>query len=555
MPEVLYGLYGLQLRDEEMERYTAWVCDMAHTYPPQSPLMAYLRDSGATDAFGYGAEILSCPETKGLEWRLIDGMGYVTVREPRPEEVPEREKVFRERITPYIENWDDIWGKQIAEWTARVKPLQEFDLEHANNGELLKYFYEFLSFWYEMWLKHGEWMTAAYILFGLFRTTLQELTGITPMDPLFKKVLGGFDNVMVKFNRELWGLGDRAKELGVGGIFLTTEDDEEVLPELEESEAGRKWLEEYRAWLKVRGWRCNRAEEFIDNPSWIEKPSLGVPLIRQAIAKGGAFTVDAEFERSVKEREEAEKGIMAKIPADKREWVEKLMRCGQKAGVFSEDHNYYFDCWAMSIGRHLFQEYGKRFVKAGVIDRVDDIYMLMPLEIRKASIALERVNLRPYAQARREEWEKVVKLASWEFKPFLGKVEMLGEMVRKDPLMAVNAELPVVRPELKADLYGAASAPGVAEGVARIISDEAHFGELKPGEILICAATMPNWTPLFNIAAGVVTDGGGNLSHAVIVGREYGLPVVAGTLEATKKIKTGTKIRVDGNNGAVYILG
>jgi len=169
----------------------------------------------------------------------------------------------------------------------------------------------------------------------------------------------------------------------------------------------------------------------------------------------------------------------------------------------------------------------------------------MPLEIRKASIALERVNLRPYAQARREEWEKVVKLASWEFKPFLGKVDMLGEMVRKDPLMAVNAELPVVRPELKADLYGAASAPGVAEGVARIIPDEAHFGEFQPGEILICAATMPNWTPLFNIAAGVVTDGGGNLSHAVIVGREYGLPVVAGTLEATKKIKTGSRVRVE----------
>ncbi len=67
--------------------------------------------------------------------------------------------------------------------------------------------------------------------------------------------------------------------------------------------------------------------------------------------------------------------------------------------------------------------------------------------------------------------------------------------------------------------------------------------------------TMSTWTPLFSIVGAVVTDGGGTLSHAVIVGREYGLPVVAGTLEGTKKIKTGQRIRVDGDKGVVYILG
>jgi pyruvate,water dikinase len=128
-------------------------------------------------------------------------------------------------------------------------------------------------------------------------------------------------------------------------------------------------------------------------------------------------------------------------------------------------------------------------------------------------------------------------------------------MARKDPIVNVIAEPPVVKPELKADLYGAASAPGVAEGIARFIPDEEHFGELQPGEILVTVATASNWTPLFNIASAVVTDAGGQLAHAVIVGREYGLPVVAGTGEATKKITTGQRIRVDGINGAVYILG
>lgn len=109
-------------------------------------------------------------------------------------------------------------------------------------------------------------------------------------------------------------------------------------------------------------------------------------------------------------------------------------------------------------------------------------------------------------------------------------------------------------PKLKADLYGAASAPGIAEGIARIIADEAHLGEFQAGEVLVAKATFPSWTPLFNTAAAVVTDAGGQVAHAVIVGREYGIPVVADTLEATMKIKTGMRVRVDGNEAAVYIV-
>jgi len=277
---------------------------------------------------------------------------------------------------------------------------------------------------------------------------------------------------------------------------------------------------------------------------------LGIPLIRQAIAKGGVFAVDMEFGRLAKEREGAEKELLAKVPEDKREWFERLMRCAQRSSVFSEDHNYYFDMMAMaSLGRHVTQELGKRFVKAGVIDEVDDIYFLLPDEMMKA---MGTANLRPYVKQRREEWERAFKI---EHKPFIGNIELAPEMARKDPIVNVIAEPPVVKPELKADLYGAASAPGVTEGIARFIPDEEHFGELQPGEILVTVATASNWTPLFNIASAVVTDAGGQLAHAVIVGREYGLPVVAGTGEATKKITTGQRIRVDGINGAVYILG
>jgi pyruvate,water dikinase len=90
---------------------------------------------------------------------------------------------------------------------------------------------------------------------------------------------------------------------------------------------------------------------------------------------------------------------------------------------------------------------------------------------------------------------------------------------------------------------------------ARVIMTEDKLTELKPGEILVAPGTGAPWIPAFGIISGVVTDDGGALFYAIIVAREYGIPCVAGTLEETKKIKSGNGIRVTGNLGVVYILG
>ena len=98
------------------------------------------------------------------------------------------------------------------------------------------------------------------------------------------------------------------------------------------------------------------------------------------------------------------------------------------------------------------------------------------------------------------------------------------------------------------------SAPGIVEGTARVILNERHLDQLQPGDILVTVATAVPWTPAFSIVSGVVTNAGGGLAHAVLVAREYGIPAVCGTREATKKIKTGDRLRVDGDLGVVYIL-
>jgi len=100
-------------------------------------------------------------------------------------------------------------------------------------------------------------------------------------------------------------------------------------------------------------------------------------------------------------------------------------------------------------------------------------------------------------------------------------------------------------------IKGVGASPGVTMGTARVIHGPEEFGLLEPGEVLVCRYTDPTWTPLFNVAAAVVADTGGPLSHAAIVAREVGIPAVLGTQSGTQDITSGQTIRVDGNTGLV----
>ena len=103
-------------------------------------------------------------------------------------------------------------------------------------------------------------------------------------------------------------------------------------------------------------------------------------------------------------------------------------------------------------------------------------------------------------------------------------------------------------------LRGSPASTGVVEGTARVILTVDGMGDLQPGEILVVHTTDVGWTPLFLIAAGVVTELGGPLSHAAVVAREFGVPSVVNVSGATLAIKTGDRVRVDGDRGVVERL-
>jgi pyruvate,water dikinase len=93
--------------------------------------------------------------------------------------------------------------------------------------------------------------------------------------------------------------------------------------------------------------------------------------------------------------------------------------------------------------------------------------------------------------------------------------------------------------------------PGCVEADVVVVLDPGDFSQMKRGAILVTRATDPSWTPLFTLASGVIVEIGGVLSHASTIAREYGLPALANVKLATKRLKTGQRVRLDATNGLV----
>src|SRR5205807_8078209 len=102
-------------------------------------------------------------------------------------------------------------------------------------------------------------------------------------------------------------------------------------------------------------------------------------------------------------------------------------------------------------------------------------------------------------------------------------------------------------------LAGTAASPGVYEGPVRVLFDPREAG-LQPGEVLVAPGTDPAWTPLFLSAGALVMELGGIMTHGSVVAREYGIPAVVGVPDATRLLKTGQRVRVDGESGQVVPL-
>ncbi len=181
-------------------------------------------------------------------------------------------------------------------------------------------------------------------------------------------------------------------------------------------------------------------------------------------------------------------------------------------------------------------------VRDNQLDRAEDIFYI-PLAELKHFARGGKGDLKVLARANRAEYEREKERRQMP-RILLSTGEAFYEGISAGSKAAASDEDPLV---------GEAVSAGVVEGRAHVVLNPQN-ARLEPGDILVCPSTDPGWTPLFLTAGGLVMEIGGLITHGSVVAREYGIPAVVGVHQATTRIKTGQRIRVDGNQGSVTIL-
>jgi len=348
--------------------------------------------------------------------------------------------------------------------------------------------------------------------------------------------------------------------MGLENLF-TENDPQSIVSKLQQSEKGQEWFNKFMNYMEtdeVGGWRMRRATD-LNEPYWLEDPATPIGLVKDYVERGTSYDLEATRAELSTKREEAIAEFISRVPADEKDLWEGLIRLSGKASSYSEEHNLYCELMAHAFMRRGYLAMGRRLVQKGTIDTPEDIFMLNPEEIDRVILVPEYHDMRWITKRRKAAWEE------WCTRPnppmFTERAspeEAVGmDLLPSGDAMAIKivlGELPEVKAELNADLWGLCGCAGEAEGIARVCFVYEDLKNLRPGEILVCPSTNTSWTPVFGSVKGVITDAGGTLCHAAIIGREYGVPTVCNTREGTAKIKSGQRVRINANEGAIFFL-
>lgn len=301
------------------------------------------------------------------------------------------------------------------------------------------------------------------------------------------------------------------------------------------------------SFLDLYGDRAVREAE-LSTPRWREDPRPVLTMLRVAL-RGEARDVEAQLGRARAQFDAETQSLWPALSVLEQTAVRHLVARAQKAARLRERMR----AWVtrvLGMLRVAFLDADRRLLRlvpelaaptriradGSLRDReknvIPSVFFLAVDEVVQ-SLRTARTDLAPLVRARRAEYARNV--------------------ARPDPPATfVGSPPPVVLPPSGGDvLRGIPAGAGVVEGLARVISSAERMGELEPGEILVVRSTDVGWTPLFPIAAGVVTELGGPLSHAAIVARELGVPTVVNVEGATRILRTGERVRIDGERGLV----
>jgi pyruvate,water dikinase len=319
---------------------------------------------------------------------------------------------------------------------------------------------------------------------------------------------------------------------------------------------------EYAAYQREYGGRALSYE--IADPCLDEQPALALTLIRHQLTTG--FDPDAVAAANqacrAAARAEAERLLTSRKASD-RERFERVLQRALLAYPVREDNEFYTVSAPFGLLRKAAREVGRRLADRGLLDDPDHVFHLEP--DRLISALRDREDCRLLARTR--VGERAWTLAHpgpdsygppppppppLRTLPAEARLMWHGALWMFEQTFGAETITAARTPEA-AVLTGVAASPGSYTGPARIIRCEDEFDRLQAGDVLVCPATSPVWSLLFASIGALVADGGGTLSHQAIIAREYRIPAVVGTSDATTRLIDGQLVTVDGSHGTVRV--
>ena len=284
------------------------------------------------------------------------------------------------------------------------------------------------------------------------------------------------------------------------------------------------------------------------HPTLRESPDLVAQLL--SVSRQSEMSPDERLLRTRRERAEAEQ-LLHGLSGSRGLLARMLIKLGQSYAAQVDDAVFHFQR-VLALVRATFLQAGRRLVRAGVIEQAEDIFYL-----QRREIWAPEADFAARVTRRRLLRERHMRLAPPPYVPEMSDPSWDSDRLWKlfsSALGATVLKRGAQERNGRPVLVGTSGSPGRVRGIARVIAGPDDFNRLQPGDILVARTTSPIWTPLFNIAGAAVTEVGGPFSHAAIVAREFGIPLVNGALDATQVIVDGTSVVVDGSAGIVELL-
>jgi pyruvate,water dikinase len=575
------------LERKEYEEQTFWFYDGLHYPEPIYPFDTIWDEAWYLALSQYNNRIFQVPPVRGVDHRIINGYVYISpVPVKDPEEIGSRVPNFMERAGHYYKNWDELEAKWKVKMEATIKEVVDLQLPHlpdledlsvvtdavgeSKGFQLIKAYDDLINLGIKCWQYHFEFLNLGYAAYVFFLDFVQKQFPSIPQQRV-TQMIAGIDVIIFRADDELKKLAKKAIELGLDQSVDFTQNWSVIEAALKTQPKGQEWLSALEVarypWFYVSsgtGWSHR-------DKSWNDDLSIPMSGIATYISKlNQGVDIERPLEKIRAERDKIIEEYRSLITTDEdRKTFDDLLNTARTVFPYVENHLFYVEHWFHSVFWNKIREVAAIMKEHSMIKEIDDIFLLRRDEIKQGLwdvVTAWATGVKPRGPKvwpKEIEWRKGVmqKFRDWSAPPAIGTApEVIQEPFTIVLWGVTNTSLTdwseiqdISDPDSITELKGFAGSPGIVEGKARLCRSPEDIRELQEGEILVAPTTSPSWAPAFAKIKACITDVGGIMSHAAIVCREYGMPAVVGTGHATKIIKTGMLLHVDGSSGVVTI--